>query len=64
MQGDEKHAGYNLPPPAALNNAASPHISKVSPNVCPQFSQGYLPYIIKLLLRTTYIFILNDSNVQ
>lgn len=64
MQGDEKHAGYNLPPPAALNNAASPHISKVSPNVRPQFSQGYLPYIIKLLLRTTYIFILNESNVQ
>lgn len=64
MQGDEKHAGYNLPPPAALNNAASPHIYKVSPNVRQQFSQGYLPYIIKLLLRTTYIFILNESNVQ
>lgn len=59
MQGDEKHADYKLPPPAALNNAAAPHISKVCPNVRPQFSQGYLPYIKKTLT----VYNLNDSNV-
>lgn len=56
MQGDEKHAGYNLPSPAALNNAASPHIYKVSPNVRPQILSGLSPLHHKTLTAYNLYF--------